>query len=55
MLCVVCSGISLGNNGLVGTVPSALSVLTALDTLWLFDNQLSGTLPDIFGALPRLR
>ena len=41
------TGLVLGNNNLVGTLPDELGDLTALTTLYLWGNDLSGPIPDL--------
>ncbi|KAI4295647.1 hypothetical protein L6164_035669 [Bauhinia variegata] len=41
------SSIDLTNTGLSGSLPSSISNLTAIDHLWLGQNNLSGTIPDL--------
>ena len=41
------TGLELGNNNLVGTLPDELGDLTALTTLYLWGNGLSGPIPDL--------
>ena len=43
------TGLELGNNNLVGTLPDELGDLTALTTLYLWGNGLSGPIPDLSG------
>ena len=43
------TGLALGNNNLVGTLPDELGDLTALTTLYLWGNKLSGPIPDLSG------
>ena len=43
------TGLELGNNNLVGTLPDELGDLTALTTLYLWGNKLSGPIPDLSG------
>ena len=43
------TGLELGNNNLVGTLPEELGDLTELTTLYLWDNGLSGPIPDLSG------
>ena len=43
------TGLALGNNNLVGTLPDELSDLTELTTLYLWGNKLSGPIPDLSG------
>ena len=45
----------LSNNGLTGTVPTAVSLLSELGVLWLNGNNLTGTIPGTtLGSLPHL-
>ncbi|MBX3000894.1 MAG: hypothetical protein KF893_20395 [Caldilineaceae bacterium] len=48
------AAISLADNALSGTLPSALSNLTALKSLSLYSNQLSGDIPPTLGTLTGL-
>ena len=41
------TGLALGDNNLVGTLPDELGDLTALTTLYLWGNGLSGPIPDL--------
>ena len=41
------TGLELGNNNLVGTLPDELGDLTELTTLYLWGNGLSGPIPDL--------
>ncbi|MEO1052727.1 MAG: T9SS type A sorting domain-containing protein [Bacteroidota bacterium] len=50
--CVV--GLKLGDNNLVGTIPSEIGELTDLTKLELFKNQLSGTIPSALSNLDNL-
>ena len=43
------TGLELGNNNLVGTLPEELGDLTELTTLYLWGNGLSGPIPDLSG------
>ena len=43
------TSLELGNNNLVGTLPDELGDLTALTTLYLWGNDLSGPIPDLSG------
>ena len=43
------TGLELGNNNLVGTLPDELGDLTELTTLYLWGNGLSGPIPDLSG------
>ena len=43
------TGLELGNNNLVGTLPDELGDLTSLHTLQLWGNGLSGPIPDLSG------
>ncbi len=43
------TGISLVNNGLVGTLPFNLNQLSALQSVFLSQNQLSGSIPSLSG------
>ena len=47
--------LDLADNGLRGTLPTVLGMLTALRLLVLDDNQLSGTLPTEIGKLANLQ
>ena len=47
-------GLSLPDNGLKGTLPVQLSLLTGLTALTLQDNQLTGEIPVELGLLPGL-
>lgn len=58
--------LDLGTNDLTGTIPSQLAALTLLDTLWLYDNNVTGpfTCPEFVekcgvlctnGTLPKCR
>jgi hypothetical protein len=47
--------INLSSNNLNGTLPDAVSALTALQYLLLYNNQLTGTLPDSWSAMTALR
>ena len=47
--------LSLGNNGLTGTIPPELGRLRELQTLRLHDNDLSGTIPSQIGSLYNLK
>ncbi len=42
-------------NKLVGSIPAAVSALTALDTLLVDRNSLSGTIPESLSTIPALR
>jgi len=46
------SSISLANNQLNGSIPSAIGNLTKLTTLYLYNNLLSGSIPLELGNLP---
>ena len=57
-----CSGVVLRRNlncleqrdlGLAGAVPAEVGALSALTVLWLFNNELSGLLPEKLGDLMR--
>jgi len=48
------TGISLGDNGLNGSLPPQLSTLTQLKTLFLGQNSISGTIPPGLGSLTDL-
>ena len=41
--------------GLGGTLPSSLSVLTALQSLGLYDGTITGTVPSTLGACVQLQ
>ena len=43
------TGLELGNNNLVGTLPDELGDLTSLTELSLWGNKLSGPIPDLIG------
>jgi Leucine-rich repeat (LRR) protein len=49
------SGIGLGGNNLVGTIPDSLAALTELEVLNLSRNQLTGPVPAGLSDLTRLR
>ena len=42
--------LNLAKNNLTGTIPASLGNLTSLDFLWLWDNELSGPIPDLSGS-----
>ncbi|RZC68088.1 hypothetical protein C5167_031347 [Papaver somniferum] len=46
--------LSMHNNNLIGAVPTSLTNLTSLDTLYLYRNQLSGIIPRDIGRLHSL-
>ena len=46
--------LSLGGNGLTGTIPAKLGDLTNLEWLYLFDNNLTGSIPAALGNLTNL-
>ncbi|GJT51432.1 LRR receptor-like serine/threonine-protein kinase GSO1 [Tanacetum coccineum] len=46
------SDISLNNNTLTGSIPPAIANLTNLETLTLYQNRLSGELPNEIGIFP---
>ena len=46
--------IRLGNNNLVGNLPTSMGNLTSLTRLYLYNNQLSGALPPEMGNLSNL-
>ncbi len=47
--------LDLRQNGLTGTIPTALTGLPYLDTLYLWGNQLQGPIPPELGDLTQLR
>ena len=52
---VVCwLGRELSNNALHGPIPEALWQLTQLDTLYLYNNQLTSTISSLIGNLTKL-
>jgi hypothetical protein len=49
------ASLSLTANGLTGSLPTTLGLLTNLQFLWLYDNALTGSLPSELGALASLK
>jgi uncharacterized repeat protein (TIGR02543 family) len=47
--------LNLGNNNLIGTLPTSLVDLTGLKTIYLNNNQLSGSIPATLGSLSNLQ
>ena len=45
--------VNWSNLGLAGAVPAEVGALSALTVLWLFNNELSGLLPEKLGDLMR--
>ena len=43
------TGLNLNNNGLTGQLPAALGDLTALETLYMSQNRLTGSIPPQLG------
>jgi hypothetical protein len=46
--------IVIADNQLAGSLPTELSELIALRGLWLFDNALTGTIPEVMAGIPFL-
>ncbi|KAL3943155.1 MAG: hypothetical protein SGBAC_002757 [Bacillariaceae sp.] len=48
-------GLNLGNNDLMGTLPTTFALLGNVSNIWLSDNSLHGTIPgEAFGKLSKL-
>eukprot|EP00522_Entomoneis_paludosa_P018882 CAMPEP_0172441012 /NCGR_PEP_ID=MMETSP1065-20121228/1594_1 /TAXON_ID=265537 /ORGANISM="Amphiprora paludosa, Strain CCMP125" /LENGTH=916 /DNA_ID=CAMNT_0013190151 /DNA_START=270 /DNA_END=3020 /DNA_ORIENTATION=- len=45
---------TVGNNRIGGNIPAELATLSKVETLWLFSNALSGSIPDEVGNMPAL-
>jgi len=47
--------IDLGDNNLVGTIPSEINMMSDLRSLWLRNNQINGSIPHLaIGSIPEL-
>ena len=48
-------GLTLTSNGLMGTLPSSISLFMSLSSLNLTNNSLAGTIPTTLGVMTTLR